>query len=742
MRLDSPLFFFTRMNSQEEKETQMVSPCSFYRFDPISIPSKPSITERMRNAGYLLWKKTLEKISPYSLEYQYRSAMESATTYKEWAEAAMKLDELQGLNQWKLDPVSPDYDYELIQNRLSQLRKAREKGDLGSMMFAIRTSLTRKLGDMGNPSLYEHAHIGTKKLIEDYINEVVETLNIVCDLECDEFTTTQKYEIFTNIRMSFGRTALLLSGGAALVMHHIGVIKCLYENDLLPRIISGSSGGGIIAAIVASKPKEEIPTSFEQVLNYNFTAFDRDDQPESVFYRLSRFVKQGVLFDTQFLIECLKENIGEITFQEAFNRTSCVLNITVSSGTVYEMPRLLNYLTAPNVLIWSAVAASCAVPLLFQPSTIWAKDKNGKVVPWNPGDQRWIDGTIEGDLPMNKLAELFGVNHFIVCQVNPYVIPFIQPRFVTSTFDKYAGLALKLARSELEHRLYQLLELGVMPSLLKRAQDIVSQRYSGDITILPDIPYADFLKIAENPSRQFLMNAFIRGDKATRPKISIIQNHCKIELTIDSILHRLRRKRLSEERSLHSQASLSESQALTASSLASKSAPTTPKQEQFSYIPPPHVHPQNGRRKDGVVTPPHASAPSLLPPPPLHPIFNENGGKAVNFELHLTPPPSFKSVVKVEGANGGVSTAGTSSSKKSKGKGLRNIYMTQLEELSEGGHPRRKGGSVEWAAEMYVEECPKKETVFNQWLGVKEERRLPRRNRSSPELFSLESDFV
>jgi hypothetical protein len=52
-----------------------------------------------------------------------------------------------------MDPVSEDYDYGLLQDRLAQLRLARESGDLASMIFLLRTSLSRNLGDMGNPKV-------------------------------------------------------------------------------------------------------------------------------------------------------------------------------------------------------------------------------------------------------------------------------------------------------------------------------------------------------------------------------------------------------------------------------------------------------------------------------------------------------------------------------------------------------------------------------------------------------------
>ena len=61
--------------------------------------------------------------------------------------------------------------------------------------------------------------------------------------------------------------------------------------------------------------------------------------------------------------QCLYEpHIGPYTFQEAFDRTGRIINITVAPLNQYDPPRLLNYLTAPHVCVWSAVAASCALP--------------------------------------------------------------------------------------------------------------------------------------------------------------------------------------------------------------------------------------------------------------------------------------------------------------------------------------------------------------------------------------------
>lgn len=163
-----------------------------------------------------------------------------------------------------------------------------------------------------------------------------------------------KYELLLNTRKAFGRTALLLSGGSTLGLNHLGVCRALSEAKLLPRIISGASSGSIIAALVCTNDDDEL----ERMLtdgDINMNAFDSDSKQNIVLRTLSRLLKTGVLFDTNVLIDCIKGLAGNYTFQEAYNKTRRILNIPVSSSTVYEMPSLLNYVTAPNVLIWSAV---------------------------------------------------------------------------------------------------------------------------------------------------------------------------------------------------------------------------------------------------------------------------------------------------------------------------------------------------------------------------------------------------
>ena len=70
--------------------------------------------------------------------------------------------------------------------------------------------------------------------------------------------TDVKLAFFNEARHAYGRTALLLSGGAALGFYHVGLIAALLKNNLMPRVISGSSAGSIMAAILGTHTDEEL----------------------------------------------------------------------------------------------------------------------------------------------------------------------------------------------------------------------------------------------------------------------------------------------------------------------------------------------------------------------------------------------------------------------------------------------------------------------------------------------------
>jgi len=45
-------------------------------------------------------------------------------------------------------------------------------------------------------------------------------------------------------------------------LYHAGVIKALFENNLLPKIICGTSAGSVIAAVICTRHGEEFNSVF------------------------------------------------------------------------------------------------------------------------------------------------------------------------------------------------------------------------------------------------------------------------------------------------------------------------------------------------------------------------------------------------------------------------------------------------------------------------------------------------
>ncbi|BFZ63103.1 Lipase 5 [Saitoella coloradoensis] len=482
--------------------------------------------------------------------------LSAAKNYEEYAEACRELDKMDPLVvAWKKDPASPYYNHLLLQRLIGTMRRMREEPETTTsrqMLWFVRSVLRRDVGGILHPGLYRHTRIGTKDLIMEFNDEAIKFLETLAGGIRSEPNPSLDDLIYlerelTGLRSAYGQTALLLSGGANMGMTHIGVLKTLFQAKLLPRVISGSSAGSIVASALCVRIDEEIPdflNAFSKLFNLDVFG------TENWMGRLWNLWKKGALLDITNLRLTMRDLIGEMTFSEAYNRTRRVLNVTVSSGGIYEMPRLLNYITAPNVLIWSAVCASCSLPFVYQPSQLLTRDpENGTEVPWDPKSAPVIDGSVEGDLPHLRLSELFNVNHFVVSQVNPHVIPFLawqqlgshepldtdavpdldmlekRPTMIQKAWEMWMG--------EMEHACRMIGEVGVGRMVTSKVASVLSQRYSGDITILPDMTLNDVPNLLENPTPEFLDEATRRGERVTWPVVERIRMGMKVEDAVD-----------------------------------------------------------------------------------------------------------------------------------------------------------------------------------------------------------------
>ncbi|HBP74584.1 MAG TPA: DUF3336 domain-containing protein, partial [Alcanivorax sp.] len=325
---------------------------------------------------------------------QLERAIAQASSYDEWCRASREYDRLGGADEWKDIDRSPHYDYELIRNRLWQIRQARERNDVNKLVFHLHEGLHGNLGNISNPALYGHSRIGTKRLIERYLEEVCTALDYLCDGDFAEFGLKQKLDFFETTGQAFGQSCLMFSGGAALGLFHIGVAKTLWEQGLLPSVISGSSAGSIVAAVVGTHDNDELAAKLE---------------PENIYLEAFKAIGwKGLLrgtpvLDGDHLEACLEENIKDLTFEEAYRKTGREINITVSPYDRNQQSRLLNWRTSPNVLIRKAALASCAIPGIYPPVSLWAKNLDGERVPYIPG-RKFVDGSIQDDLPIRRLS--------------------------------------------------------------------------------------------------------------------------------------------------------------------------------------------------------------------------------------------------------------------------------------------------------------------------------------------------
>lgn len=265
--------------------------------------------------------------------------------------------------------ASKYYDYRLIYERLQAIIEAREDEDILTLVSLLRSGLVRNLGNITAPRLFTRAYAGTKLLIEDYITQVALAIDYVTTLPTTPrlesgFSSQGKLDLLHDTRQAFGRSTLVLQGGAIFGLCHLGVVKALHLRGLLPRIITGTATGALIAALVGIHTEDELLdfvngdgidlTAFAEPDRYKNAAKDKAEAKNSLLRtlirRVRRFVREGHFLDMNVLEECVRANVGDMTFEEAYTKTKRVLNVTVATSGRGGVPNLLNYLTAPNVV--------------------------------------------------------------------------------------------------------------------------------------------------------------------------------------------------------------------------------------------------------------------------------------------------------------------------------------------------------------------------------------------------------
>ncbi|KAL7557235.1 hypothetical protein ACA910_001901 [Epithemia clementina (nom. ined.)] len=377
----------------------------------------------------------------------------------------------------------------------------------------------------------------------------------------------QMMDFLKKARASYRRTALSLSGGAMMGNYHFGVIRGLFEAGILPRIIAGTSAGAVVGALVCTRTDQELVQLLHpKVVGSHIT---NQDDWES---KISWFT-----------------NGDDMTFEEAYKKTGRVLCITLSPTSKKAPPVLANYLTCPNVTIASAVLASAAVPGFIDPVRLKYKDPSGVIQKYGERDQTYYDGSFEQDIPTSGLAEMLNCQFVIVSQCNPYIVPFFfNPKGGVGRPNRWSGdkqehswrgefllaaLEMYLKVRTTPRMKYTPLRLTDMPThnsldldfqikpfqhhnnmrskcvFLKDldaavgfTSKMMTQEFVGSTTIVPQVSFLDYFKLADNPTLMDVKRYFQGGEIAAYKHCKLIKLQFLVADALDNCISKLETK--------------------------------------------------------------------------------------------------------------------------------------------------------------------------------------------------------
>lgn len=462
--------------------------------------------------------------------------MEQALDYGSWSALAKHHDELSGRDQWKEEDECSLYDSAEIRNRHDNLSSLLSAGNVNGLLYALNEGVHGNMGGMGRPILYDKAKLGGKTLVDDYVSIIVQSLHEIAAAPDQNISFAEKLDFFRRASHCYGRSALMLSGGAGLIYYHHGVVQTLIDNECVPNVISGASAGSIVSAQLGTLSDEELKAG-------HFSSFQYD-VPKNVNPLL---VLAGLHEDytTQSVKELLLNSFdSDMTFQEAFEKTGRYINISISPAEKHQTSRLMNAITSPNVYVRSAVDASASVPGVIAPVRLYAKGADGKPKPYLPS-RKWCDGSFSEDLPAKRLARLFGVNHYMVSLINPLAGSFVKDQKVRRTRSLSSlpteflldGVKELLLRTEDSLSKYG--SSFASPAILL-AHAVLDQEYTGDVNMIlskKDFHWRNVLFKFNRESE--IENLILTGRRHAWPKLAAIKNSIAISKTLDGILAKM-----------------------------------------------------------------------------------------------------------------------------------------------------------------------------------------------------------
>jgi NTE family protein len=210
-------------------------------------------------------------------------------------------------------------------------------------------------------------------------------------------------------------TAFVLGGGGVLGAAEVGMLRALFEVDITPDLILGTSVGALNGAMVARDPTPAVIARLTELWQDAQTVRTIADRP---FRTVRRAVSTGThIYSAGPMQKRLIDEFGDTTFEDLPVRFQvCAASIERAAEHWFTSGRLVD-----------AIMASAAVPGLLPPARV--------------GDEHFLDGGIVNSIPLGRAVAL-GADRVFVLQVGRIDRPLKVP---TRPWD-VARVSFEIAR--------------------------------------------------------------------------------------------------------------------------------------------------------------------------------------------------------------------------------------------------------------------------------------------------------
>ncbi|NHN57406.1 patatin-like phospholipase family protein [Calidifontibacter sp. DB0510] len=237
-------------------------------------------------------------------------------------------------------------------------------------------------------------------------------------------------------------TAFVLGGGGVLGATQIGSLRALFERDIRPDLVVGTSIGAVNGAFVAANPSveglDDLAGTWSHLTSVRgiFEKSTRSASMSSTGKRRSR-VRAGRLrthvYAAGSFLRLLREELPVTTFEELAVPFQCV---------AASVERSVAHWFSSGPLA-EGVLASCAVPGLFPPIKV--------------GDEHFFDGGLVHSIPVGRAVQL-GAERIYVLHVGRVEQPLAPPRWPWEV----GQVAFEIAR---RHRYME--EIATLPATVE-----------------------------------------------------------------------------------------------------------------------------------------------------------------------------------------------------------------------------------------------------------------------------------